>query len=68
MTKPNRKAVVGEAYEMAVKNNWTVNEAAAWATKKHGSRINKAEVQYFALKAGKPYLDELIHGIRTVTR
>lgn len=60
----DRKAVISSAYDMAIKNDWHVNEAAAWATKQYGMKIAKGDIQYHAMKNGLPYLDELKLGIR----
>lgn len=64
-TKPDRKSVIKAAYDMAVQNNWHASEAASWATKEHGSKIAKADIQYHAMKSKLPYLDELVAGVRT---
>ena len=62
-----RKGVIEAAYKEAIKNNWHANDAASWATKSYGSKINKADIQYYAMKSKLPYLDELKNGIRMVT-
>jgi Asp-tRNA(Asn)/Glu-tRNA(Gln) amidotransferase B subunit len=61
-----RKEIIAAAYKNAVKNKWHVSEAAAWASKEHGHRINKGDIQYYAMKAKLPYIDELKNGIRLV--
>lgn len=66
LEKSPRKSVIAEAYDMAVKNDWHAGEAAIWATKKHGSKINKSDIQYFAMKSKMPYLEELVYGVRTI--
>ena len=61
-----RKEVIAEAYEKAVEGNWHAGQAAKWATETHGTDINKSDIQYYAMKAGKPYLDEVRMGIRMI--
>lgn len=63
-TKPDRKAVIKEAYEKGLKNNWHAREAAVWATKKHGSQITKSDIQHHAMRSGGQYLDEMRNGLR----
>lgn len=65
--KKDRKVVIETAYKKAVESGWHVGEAATWATKEHGSKINKADIQYYAMKASLPYLDEIKMGIRMKT-
>lgn len=65
-TKSDRQKVFEEAYKMAKSKNLTVQDACAWATKKYGSKINKAEIQYWAMKNNLPYLDEIQRGIRVI--
>lgn len=64
--KSDRQEMFEQAYNMAKENNLTVNDAAAWATKKYGSKISKSEIQYWAMKNNLPYLDEMQNGIRTI--
>ena len=64
-TSSDRKSVIKDAYDKAVENGWHVGEAGSWATKKHGVRITKGDIQYYAMKNKLPYLDELRMGIRT---
>lgn len=53
-----RKVVVREAYNLALDKNMTATEAARWATKKHGVRIGRSEIQFYATKFDLPYLQE----------
>lgn len=62
--KSLRQKVTGDSYNMAVKMNWTITDAASWATKEYGNKINKAEIQYWAMKNNLPYLDEMQNGVR----
>jgi hypothetical protein len=66
--KTSRKSVIESAYNHAVKNDLHVNDAAIWASEQYGKRISKGEVQYWAMKAKKPYLDELRGGVRTIIK
>lgn len=66
--KTDRKSTIAAAYEKAVENNWHVGEAATWATEQYGSKINKADIQYHAMRNRKPYLDEVKKGIRMIIR
>jgi Asp-tRNA(Asn)/Glu-tRNA(Gln) amidotransferase B subunit len=66
--KSARQAMISTAYEKAVKSGWNASEAAVWATKNYGSRINKADIQYHAMRSGKPYLEELRNGVRITIR
>lgn len=59
-----RKSIIAKAYDMAIKRDWHVNEAASWATKEYGLKIAKGDIQYHAMKNGLPYLDELKMGMR----
>ncbi len=53
-----RRAVVRDAYNLALDKNMTAGEASTWASKKHGSRIGRAEIQFYATKFDLPYLRE----------
>lgn len=66
-TKISRQDVIKSAYNKAVENRWHVGEAATWATNEYGSKINKGDIHYFAMKASLPYLDEIKMGIRMKT-
>jgi Asp-tRNA(Asn)/Glu-tRNA(Gln) amidotransferase B subunit len=66
--KKGRKEIIAEAYEKAVEGKWHAGQAATWATKEHGSDIKKADIQYYAMKAQKPYLDEIRMGIRMIVQ
>ena len=53
-----RKAVVRDAYNMGLDNDMTATEVASWASKKHGVRIGRSEIQFYATKFDLPYLRE----------
>lgn len=53
-----RKAVVRDAYNLALEKDMTATEAAGWASKKHGVRIGRSEIQFYATKFDLPYLRE----------
>lgn len=60
-----RKAIMCKLYNLAVKNNETANWAASYGRKNFTINIEKHEIQYWAMKNEKPYLDELVNGVRT---
>lgn len=54
----DRKVVVRDAYNMSLENDLSATDAARWATKKHGHKISRAEIQFYATKFDLPYLRE----------
>ena len=60
--------MIATAYAKAVEGGWHAGEAAVWATKAYGSKINKADIQYYAMRNNKPYLDEVRNGVRMIVR
>lgn len=56
--KEGRKAVVRDAYNLALDGGLTASQASTWATKKHGVRIGRSEIQFYATKFDLPYLKE----------
>lgn len=53
-----RKMVVRNAYNMALEQDLTATEASKWATKQHGVKIGRAEIQFYATRFDLPYLRE----------
>lgn len=53
-----RKKIVRDAYNMALGQDLTAAQASSWATKTHGSKIGRAEIQFYATKFDLPYLKE----------
>lgn len=53
-----RRETVRDAYNMCLDKDMTAAEASSWATKKHGSKIGRAEIQFYATKFDLPYLRE----------
>jgi hypothetical protein len=63
--KADRKLLMQKWYREASLKNETVQWACHHATKEVGYRVNKNEMQYWAMKNGHPYLDEVgMDGIR----
>ncbi len=56
--KEGRKAIVRDAYNLALDTGMTAGQASTWATKKHGCRIGRSEIQFYATKFDLPYLKE----------
>lgn len=54
----DRKAVVRNAYNMALEQNLSATQASSWATQRHKSKISRAEIQFYATKFDLPYLRE----------
>lgn len=53
-----RKAIVRDAYNLALDTGMNAGDASIWASKKHGVRIGRAEIQFYATKFDLPYLTE----------
>jgi hypothetical protein len=53
-----RKTTVRNAYNLALEKGLTATEASKLATKEHGAKIGRAEIQFYATKFDLPYLRE----------
>lgn len=61
-----RKEAVAKAAEEALRKGETAHYAVKVANALHPQgKINKGDIQYYLMKAGLPYLDEMIKGVRT---
>lgn len=54
----DRKAIVRDAYNMALDQDLSATDASRWATKMHKAKISRAEIQFYATKFDLPYLRE----------
>jgi hypothetical protein len=53
-----RKAAIRDGYNLALETDMTARAASTWASKKHGVRIGRSEIQFYATKFDLPYLKE----------